>query len=272
MRAEHEANRKLWNIWADKHRDSAFYNVPAFLAGHCTLLPAERELLGDVRGKRLLHLQCHFGLDTLSWARRGAEVTGVDISDRAIAHAQALSEEAGLPARFIRADLFDLPNVLDETFDIVFTSYGTIGWLSDLAQWGRIAAQYVRPGGRFCIVEIHPFLSVLGPWDAAAPEDLRVQAPYFRDGAPERSVETTSYAMRPGETHPETECFEWLTTFSGVQTALIDAGLQITKVREYPWCCYAHFPFMTRRDDGTYAPPPPVNLPFLFGILAHKSA
>lgn len=272
MRANHEANRRLWNVWADIHRDAAFYNVPAFLAGQCTLLPAERELLGDVRGKRLLHLQCHFGLDTLSCARRGAEVTGIDISDRAIAHAEALSEEARLPARFIRTDLFDLPNVLDETFDIVFTSYGAIGWLSDLAQWGRIAARYVRPGGRLCIVEIHPFLNVLGPWNAAAPEELRVQLPYFGDGAPERGVTTASYAMHPGETHPELECFEWRTSFSGVVMALIDAGLEIAEVREYPWCCYAHFPFMKRQQDGTYAAPPSLNLPFLFGIAAHKPA
>jgi SAM-dependent methyltransferase len=272
MYSEHEANRKLWNVWADLHRDSAFYNVPAFLAGRCSLLPAELELLGDVRGKRMLHLQCHFGLDTLSWARRGADVTGVDISDRAIAHAQALGEEAGLPARFIRSDLYDLPNVLDETFDIVFTSYGAIGWLSDLAQWGRIAARYLRPGGRFCSVEIHPFLNVLGPVDAASPEDLRVRQPYFGNGAPERFVETTSYAMAANETHPETECFEWRRSFSEILTALVDAGLQIAQVREYPWCCYAHFPFMTRREDGTYAAPPSLNLPFLFGILAHKPA
>ena len=273
MHTEHEANRKLWNLWADIHRDSAFYNVPAFLAGQCTLLPAETELLGDVRGKRLLHLQCHFGLDTLSWARRGAEVTGVDISDRAIAHAQAFSEEARLPARFICSDLFDLPNVLDEAFDIVFTSYGVLAWISDIVAWGRIAARYVKPGGRFCMVEIHPFLNALGPYEAQSPEDVRVQEPYFGNGAAERCTTSASYAMRPEDgKHPEMECFEWRTTFSDVLTALVGAGLTIATVREYPYCCYAHFPFMTRQDDGTYAAPGRVNLPFLFGLLAQKRA
>src|SRR5262249_22117064 len=126
-----EANKELWNQWATLHIDSEFYRAAEFRAGASTLKPIETAELMDVAGKSLLHLMCHFGLDTLSWARKGAVVTGVDLSDESVRLAQELSAKTNVPARFICSSIYDLPNVSDETFDIVFTSYGVLHWLSD---------------------------------------------------------------------------------------------------------------------------------------------
>jgi len=126
------SNREMWDEWADLHVGSEFYGVEAFLAGRCALNDVEVRELGDVRGKTLLHLQCHFGLDTLSWARRGARVTGVDFSPRAIAHAEELARKADLPARFVCCNIHDVPQCLQEQFDVVFTSAGVLPWLPDI--------------------------------------------------------------------------------------------------------------------------------------------
>jgi 2-polyprenyl-3-methyl-5-hydroxy-6-metoxy-1,4-benzoquinol methylase len=151
-------NRELWDAWTKIHVDSAFYDVPSFRDGArpIRLADYEREEVGTVEGRTLLHLQCHFGLDTLSWARLGATVTGMDFSEEAIAAARALAAELGIAATFIASDLYRLPEVLDEQFDIVYTSRGVLGWLPDIAAWGRVAAQFVRPGGFLYVTEIHP--------------------------------------------------------------------------------------------------------------------
>src|SRR5689334_19859434 len=126
-----QSNRQLWNEWTPLHEQSPAYRLHEFKAGASTLRPVECAELTDVAGKRLLHLQCHFGLDTLSWARAGAIVTGVDLSDQSVALARALSDELNIPATFVCSDVFDLPNALDGQFDIVFTSYGVLNWLDD---------------------------------------------------------------------------------------------------------------------------------------------
>lgn len=143
------SNRELWDAWTKIHVASAFYDVASFRNGERPIRLADygREEVGSVEGKSLLHLQSHFGLDTLSWARLGATVTGVDFSGEAIAAARVLAGEVGIAARFIDSDVYRLPEVLDEQFDVVYTSGGVLGWLSDIAGWGRVAAQFVRPGG-----------------------------------------------------------------------------------------------------------------------------
>src|SRR5690606_2911642 len=138
---------------------SRFYDVDGFLAGGCSLLPIEREEVGDVRGKSLLHLQCHFGLDTLSWARRGARVTGVDFSSAAIAKAEELAARAVLEARFVECEVTRAGEALShELFDVVCTSWGVLGWLPDLGAWARTAASLVKPGGTFYLAELHPVI------------------------------------------------------------------------------------------------------------------
>src|SRR4029077_17046179 len=135
---------------------SDFYDLASFKQGRNSLQSIEQEELGDVRGRSLLHLQCHFGMDTLSWARLRARVPGADYSEEAITAARSLAAELGLEARFICANLYDLPDVLDEQFDIVVSTYGVLSWLPDLPAWARVVARFLRPGGTFCIVDLHP--------------------------------------------------------------------------------------------------------------------
>jgi 2-polyprenyl-3-methyl-5-hydroxy-6-metoxy-1,4-benzoquinol methylase len=146
-------NKDAWNKRTDVHVTSDFYDVPSFLNGRNTLHETELHLLGDVQGKSILHLQCHFGLDSLSLSRMGATVIGIDLSDKAVAAAQQLSVQSGLEATFICADVYDLPNNLTGQFDIVFTSYGVIGWLPDMQKWGDVIQHFLKPNGTFILVE-----------------------------------------------------------------------------------------------------------------------
>ena len=151
-----EKNKDSWNRRTDYHVDSEFYDVKGFLRGNTSLKSVELNLLGDIKTKSILHLQCHFGQDTLSLARMGAEATGVDLSDNAIKNANLLAEKAKLKADFICCDIYSLPQHLDKQFDIVFTSYGTIGWLPDIDKWAKIVSRYLKPGGKLVFVDFHP--------------------------------------------------------------------------------------------------------------------
>jgi ubiquinone/menaquinone biosynthesis C-methylase UbiE len=150
-------NEALWDAWTDIHEASEFYDLEGFRRGGIRLRDEEVAAVGDVQGKALLHLQCHFGIDTLSWARLGAKVTGADFSQKAVDLAQRLAADIGVAdARFIRSDLYELPGVLDEQFDVVYTSRGVIGWLPDIRRWANVVARFTAPGGLFYITEIHP--------------------------------------------------------------------------------------------------------------------
>ncbi|HNU87071.1 MAG TPA: class I SAM-dependent methyltransferase, partial [Ferruginibacter sp.] len=153
-----EENKKSWNKRTGVHKDSAFYDLDGFKKGTSSLTKIELNELGDVKGKTLLHLQCHFGMDTMSWEREGAIVTGVDLSDEAIKLANEVKNELGLKAQFICSNVYDLKEHLDKKFDIVFTSYGTIGWLPDLDKWADTVSYFLKPGGTFYIVDFHPAL------------------------------------------------------------------------------------------------------------------
>src|SRR5690606_3899602 len=156
-----DKNRALWNARVAAHVNSDFYDMAGFRAGKSSLKPPELRLLGDLSGKSVLHLQCHFGQDTLSLARMGAEVTGLDFSDEAIRTARALAEELQLPASFVCGDLYDAPALLQRQYDVVFTSYGVIGWLPDLNRWAEVVASCLKPGGRFVFAEFHPVVWML---------------------------------------------------------------------------------------------------------------
>ena len=149
-------NQQLWDEWTRIHETSSFYDLEGFRRGGIRLRPYEVEEIGDVAGRELLHLQCHFGIDTLSWARLGARVTGADFSPAAIVLATRLAGELELDARFVRSDLYDLPNVLEGEFDLVYTSRGVLGWLPDISRWARVVSHFLKPGGTFYITEIHP--------------------------------------------------------------------------------------------------------------------
>jgi SAM-dependent methyltransferase len=240
------ANRAHWDELARIHPQTAAYDVSSFKAGRSTLDALELEGVGKVDGKTLLHLQCHFGLDTISWARLGALATGADFSAQAITVARALAAELAVEARFVEANLYDLPEVLTEQFDVVFTSYGVLGWLPDIAGWARVVVHFVKPGGRFVIVEGHPFADVLDDRDTAT---LSMRYAYFQTDEPLTFDEDGSYADPTAQlSHRRTH--EWNHPLGDIITALIDAGLTIEWVREYPFCSWQRVPLMVQDRDG----------------------
>lgn len=259
------ANQTLWDQWTVEHEQSQFYDLAGFRAGKDRLRSIELTELGDVSGKSLLHLQCHFGMDTLAWARRGAVVTGVDVSEKAIDLARSLSKELSIPGQFVCCDIYELPNHLSESFDIVYTSYGVLHWLRDLAPWGTIIAHFLRPGGIFYIVEDHPAFRMFTTADETR---IELANPYFFAETPEQ-VETTSYATgRQGET---ASFYIWNHGLGDVVNALIDAGLTIEFLHEFPYAARAKFPFMQQGADGWWRLPPQyVQIPFLFSLQACK--
>ena len=259
------ANRAGWDELAPQHAGSRFYDVDGFRAGRLSLRPVERNEVGPVSGKSLLHLQCHFGLDTLSWARLGGRVTGVDFSAEAIKIARALAEELGLSAEFVCTDVYELPDVLGGQFDVVFASYGVLPWLPDLTRWAGVIAHFVRPGGIFYLVEHHPLLGMLDE-EANAPE-LRVRYPYFHSGEPLRSEPDASYAG--GEARRSGVFYEWTHSLGDVVNALVQAGLTIRFVHEFPVCGFRALPFMQQSDDGWWRLPDGLpQIPLLFSLKA----
>ncbi|HEX2221748.1 MAG TPA: class I SAM-dependent methyltransferase [Candidatus Limnocylindria bacterium] len=266
------SNRALWEEWTALHERSPFYDVDGFRRGGVRLRPEEIEAIGDVTGQTLLHLQCHFGIDTLSWARLGARVTGVDFSERAVGLARSLAAELGFAdARFIRSDLHDLPDVLDETFDVVYTSRGVLGWLPRVDRWARVVARYVRPGGRFFINEIHP-VAMAFENDGVAPGELRLAYPYWEHAEPLRLEVHGSYAEPHAELETRTE-YGWDHSLGEIVTALADAGLVIRFLREHPYSEW-RLDFLVERPDGRWYLPDGAKgeLPLSFSLLATRPA
>jgi ubiquinone/menaquinone biosynthesis C-methylase UbiE len=263
-----EANRRHWDELVAVHAATPFYDVDGFRAGKCTLKPTELDELGDVRGKSLLHLQCHFGLDTLSWARRGATVTGVDFSRAAIDQARALASESGIDARFIQSDVYALPDALDERFDIVFTSYGVLFWLADIERWASVAARFLEPGGTFYIIEFHPVMGIFEKRDDLL--ELQVAYPYFAQPEPLRFEDDGSYADRSAKVENRVT-YSWTHSLADVVSALIAAGLRIDFLHEFPHCSEQFFPFMEERSPGKwYLTMHDGSVPLLYSIKATK--
>ena len=225
-------NKNLWNQKVDYHIKSDFYDLHNFLKGNSSLNTIEIELLGNISGKSILHLQCHFGQDTISLARMGAKVTGVDLSNEAIEQAKLLSKKTNIDAKFICCDIYDLPNHLDKKFDIVFTSYGTIGWLPDLNKWGQIISKFLKPNGTFIFAEFHP---VVWMFD----DNLeKIKYRYFNSGAIIEK-ETGTYANKNAAI--ETESITWNHSISEVVNSLISNGLEINSLNEYDYSPYDCF-------------------------------
>ncbi|HEX5588714.1 MAG TPA: class I SAM-dependent methyltransferase [Candidatus Limnocylindrales bacterium] len=264
-------NQRLWDAWTKIHVPSAFYDVPSFRDGTRPIRVAdyERDEVGSVEGRTLLHLQCHFGLDTLSWARLGATVTGVDFSREAIAAARALADEVGVAARFIESDVYALPGVLDEQFDVVYTSCGVLGWLPDIERWGRVAAQFVKPGGFLYVTEIHPVAQVFED-EGVEPGELRLRYPYWTNAEPLRFEVQGSYADPAAPTDGLVE-YGWDHSLGEIVTSLATAGLRIEFLHELD---FVRWPvgFLVEGDDGNWRLPPgtPGGLPLFFSLKASK--
>lgn len=226
-----EINRNSWNNRTEVHLNSAFYDLERFMQGKSSLNSIELELLGDVSGKSILHLQCHFGQDTISLSRMGAKVTGVDLSDKAIEAAKVLAQKLNADAEFICCDLYDLPNHLHKTFDMVFTSYGTIGWLPDLDKWAKIVSQFLKPDGKFVFVEFHP---VVWMFDDAFE---KIEYNYFKSDA----IETLEGSYTESTTDAKQHFITWNHSLSEVLSSLLQQGLQINSFNEYDYSPYNCF-------------------------------
>jgi SAM-dependent methyltransferase len=280
-REAHEQNRVSWNAVTEAHNSHKRDQAGFFRAGGSTLYPEEIELAGDVAGKRLLHLQCNCGQDTLSFAQRGAEVTGVDISDDAIAFARKLAEESGVPGTFIRSDIYDWladATARGEQVDIVFASYGVMIWLSDLAAWARGIAGVLAPGGRFVLVEFHPVLTMLG-------EDWTIQYPAIGGevtrfdegigdyvGFMEGVLSPSGHEDGIREFQNPNATIEFAWSVGEIATALLAAGLTLQQVREYPYSNgFTPFEGFQQLDGGRFAMPPgrPA-IPMMYAIVAEK--
>ncbi|NHJ85001.1 MAG: class I SAM-dependent methyltransferase [Asgard group archaeon] len=262
-------NKKMWDEFTILHKDSETYKTKEFLEGKSTLSKIELGEIGDlVKGKALLHLQCHFGLDTLSWAREGAIVTGVDMSEESIKLARSLADKTNLEANFIQSNIYDLPQALDEKFDIVFTSYGVLCWLDDLDKWAKVIAHFLKPGALFYIAEFHRFTWVFD-WDAK--DDFALKRSYFHDSSPLTYTIEGSYAKTEKRTKEKVTGHEWAHSMSDVINALINAGLIIKQMNEFPYTTFQSFPFLKQSDDGLwYYDNPKIQLPLTFSIMAEK--
>jgi SAM-dependent methyltransferase len=265
-----DANRAHWDEVTPIHVTSEFYDVDGFRKNRNHLKAVELAEVGDVRGKTLLHLQCHFGVDTLSWANQGASVTGIDFSEPAIEQARALSSQLAIPARFLVSNVYDAPVVLDEQFDVVFTSYGVLCWLPDLARWAQVAAHFVKPGGFFYIAEFHPISMIFD--EAAGADDLRVKYPYFPADQPLRFDDAGDYTARNVQLVSST-MYQFQHPVGHVVSALIDSGLRIDHLHEFPFSTYQFMPITEQRADGKVRlTKHDGSVPLLYSIKASKPA
>ncbi len=238
-----EINRIAWNLKTNVHVDSEFYDNEAFLQGKSSLKHIELNLLGDVKGKSILHLQCHFGQDTVSLSRLGADVTGVDLSDNAIGFAENMAKELAVDTKFVCSDIYDLPAVLEEKFDLVFTSYGVIAWLPDMQRWAEVISHYLKPGGRFVMVEFHPAVWMFG-------DDFRsIDYSYFKTGEIVERLEG-SYADENFGIQYST--VTWNHSLSEVINSLIREGIRITQFNEYDYSTQNCFKHTVEKDEEKY--------------------
>lgn len=283
-KAVHEANRASWNAATKQHNTHKGDQAAFLRAGGSTLFPEEIALLGAVRGKTLLHLQCNAGQDTLSIAAQlGAAVTGVDISDEAISFAQRLSAESGIPGTFVRSDVYDWLARSAARCDVVFSSYGAILWLSDLPAWARGVAAALKPGGRFVLVEFHPLIGVLdgalsGDWKRAS-DYMGGRLASFADGVGDYVAEAGGALSHTGTVIQAAEPFvnpnpahEYAWGLAEVVSALLEAGLRLAALHEYPYCNgFKPFPNMIEQPGRRMVFPDgmPV-LPLMYGLVAQR--
>jgi len=229
-----EINKALWNNKTDVHIESEFYDNETFINGRNSLNSIELELLGDIKGKSVLHLQCHFGQDTISLNRLGANVTGIDLSDKAIERAKELAIKTNSNVKFICCDIYDLPNHLDEQFDIVFTSYGVIGWLPDLDKWAKIISHFLKPDGKFVFAEFHPVVWMFDD------NFTKIDYNYFKDN-PIVEIEKGTYADLNAPLVQES--VSWNHSISKVITSLLQNGLKLISMNEFdysPYNCFSN--------------------------------
>jgi SAM-dependent methyltransferase len=257
-------NRAMWDERVPIHVASEYYDVDGFLAGASTLRPFEPDELGDVAGRTLVHPQCHIGLDTLSWARRGARVSGLDFSAPAVDAARQIAERAGLEASFVEANVYDAPSALGgRRFDIVYTGLGAVIWLPDIERWAATMASLLAPGGRFYFVEFHPFSNVFGD------DELVIERSYF-DREPAEYDEPGTYAV-PEAATVHNRSLEWQHTIGDVVSALASTGLRIELLHEHDYTLHTRWPFLERDGAAYRLPADRPALPLMYSLLASSA-
>ncbi|HLV38164.1 class I SAM-dependent methyltransferase [Xanthomarina sp.] len=255
-------NKATWNEKVKIHSKSNMYQLEAFKKGQSSLMPYEIKALGNVKGKTLLHLQCHFGQDTLSWSRLGATCTGVDLSDEGIKLAQSLNKELKLDAQFVCCNVLDTSDFIKETFDIVFTSYGVIGWLPDLKPWGKMIFERLKKGGIFYMVEFHPIVWMF---------DYLEGKPVMKYGYMQEEVIYEEYEGTYANTESKmiSKEYGWNHGLSEVVNALTEAGLHIDYLNEYNESPYNVLPDLTENESGMFVTKDKL-YPLMFEIKATK--
>ena len=255
-------NKKSWNKRTDAHLESDFYDVKGFLKGKSSLNEIELNLLGDIKGKSILHLQCHFGQDSISLSRMGANTTGVDFSEKAIENGKKLAKSASVDTKFICCDLYDLPKFLNQQFDIVYTSYGTIGWLPDLHKWAEIVSKYLKPQGRFVFVEFHPVVWMF---------DDNFKEIKYKYNQSDAIVETEAgtYADRQAEILQE--CVTWNHGMGEVINSLLTNNIELKLLKEYDYSPYDCFNGTQEFESGKYRIKSLGNkIPMVYSIVGTK--
>jgi SAM-dependent methyltransferase len=254
-------NRELWDERVPIHVGGDFYDVEGFLGGASALRAFELEELGDVRGATLVHPQCHFGLDTLSWARLGARVTGLDFSGPAVEAARDVAARAGLDADFVQANVYDAPAALDgRRYDVVYTGLGALNWLPDIDRWAATMVALLEPGGRFYLAEFHPITDVF------ADEDLTIARSYF-NSEPLVWDEPGTYADLTAQTE-HNRSIEWQHGVGDVVSALIAAGLRIELLHEHDHTLFPRWPFLVRDGAIWRTPDEMPSLPLMYSVRA----
>ena len=264
------ANRRNWDERVAIHRRDATgcYAVERFLAGEKRLHAIESGELGEIADKRLIHLQCHFGLDTLILASEGAIATGLDFSPAAIVEARRLAAKISVAADFVCADVYDARQAVEGEFDIVFTTWGTIGWLPNIAGWAETIASLLAPGGVFYFADAHPAMLVFeereGRLVAEWETDTPIDEPLVFDEAQTYTGDPTPLTA--------TRTYQWIHSLPRIVSALTGAGLVLDFVHEHSWLPWPPFPMCVRNDNGAYCLPngaPP--LPLAVSLRAMKA-
>ncbi len=263
-----KCNQDFWDSLVDEHYSSEFYGVDKFLNGQNSLDEIELEVIGEIAGKNILHVQCHFGLSTLSLAREGGSVSGADFSYKAIQAANKLCHISGLDAKFYQSNVYELSEKIPYKFDIVFTSYGVLCWLPDLGEWAKQIASRISPGGKFCIVEFHPIMHAL---KRSSRGPVIIGRPYFNENVMEFIPDGSgSYALPEVPSRHTT--YEWAHPISEIVTSLVDAGLHILEMEEYPYSTQGGFSeCLVVGQDGLWRyPDSEFGVPLTFSITAEK--
>jgi SAM-dependent methyltransferase len=255
-------NKQAWNDKTDVHIASEFYDNEGFLKGKSTLNAIELELLGDVSEKRILHLQCHFGQDTMTFARMGASAVGVDLSDKAIQRASEFANQLNLDATFVCCDIYDAPKYIDEKFDIVFTSYGTIGWLPNLEKWAQVISHFLKPDGQFVMADFHPLVWMYD-------NDFKEVFYSYFNIEPIVEEEPGTYAETQADL--QTKSVGWNHPISEILNSLLQSGLELKQFNEFDYSPYNCFTEMEEFEAGKFRIKAFGNkIPMVYSILATK--